>query len=700
MQANFKRFVKYIQSLFLKNESDIRSRMMPYRITFIYAAAGCLWILFSDILLDVLIDDMTTITRLQTYKGWFYVLATSVLIFYMTHRDVKKLDHANSKLQQGNKMLEEANNSLTSTKAELDNQLKKLNESEELLKASEERYRLALEGSNDGIWDWDIINDEIFLSDRFKDTLGITYSKSVSSLKSWFSYVHPEDVGQLKEALKKCITGISDQLFHKFRIISGGGETIWVLGRGKVIRNKDNTPVRMAGSLTNISSQVEAEERIRNLAYYDRLTALPNREYFMEYLCVEINKIELAENELTDDEFSKLAIMYLDLDNFKSINDTYGHTVGDMLIAAVGGRLISVLDRNDFLSRFSGDEFMILLRNFNSFDDIEKFAQKIINILKQPIFIGDYELYMTGSIGIAVYPNDGSDVYELVRNADTAMYEAKAKGKNDYRFYSREMNIKLAERLETENILRQAIYNNEFSLHYQPQICARTGKVVGMEALIRWYNPEKGYIPPAKFISIAEESGLIIPIGSWVLDAVCSFADTINKAFPQEIGIAINISAKQFRSKNLLDTIVNATKKYNIKPQQLEIEITESTAIDDIDYTIKTIQQLRDMGFRITIDDFGTGYSSLNYIKMFPINGLKMDMSFVRDITHDKKVQAIAKTILSLAHDLNLVVTAEGVETEEQYNWLREQKCDIIQGYFFSKPLPQNEINSFLKSRQ
>lgn len=443
----------------------------------------------------------------------------------------------------------------------------------------------------------------------------------------------------------------------------------------------------------------KAEDKILFLAYYDSLTSLPNRILFKDRL---YQSLVMAKRHQR-----LLAILFLDLDNFKRINDTLGHHAGDELLKQVADRLSNYIRKSDSISRYStdefsavvarlgGDEFTILLTEIAQVHDTIKVAQRILDAIAQPFDIEGQEVFITTSIGIAIYPIDGEDVDSLLKNCDTAMYHAKNEGRNNYKFYEQSLNKTALDILALENNLRKALDKHEFRVYYQPRIDIRTRNVVGFEALIRWQHSQKGIIPPSEFIPIAEETGLIIPIGEWVLNEACKQNKTWQAAGFAPVFISVNLSGKQFKQQNLIKVIDHAMSDVRLDPKYLELEITESI-IQDTKSTADILRELRNLGLKIAVDDFGTGYSSLSYLRRFPLDTLKIDRSFVKDIAKDPDSEAIVKAIIAMAHCLKLKVIAEGVETEEQLKFLSDEGCDEFQGYLISPPLPADEVVRFL----
>lgn len=438
----------------------------------------------------------------------------------------------------------------------------------------------------------------------------------------------------------------------------------------------------------DITKRKQAEHMIKKMAYFDSLTDLPNRTLFHDRLTQAINQAKRTKNPI--------AVLFLDLDRFKIINDSLGHTAGDQLLQEVSKRLLTCIREGDTVSRQGGDEFTMLLPNTTHSGAI-KVARRIIELISHPMEINGHEILVTPSIGISMYPDHGEDVESLLKNADTAMYHAKDLGKNNFQLYSSKLDQQVLERLTLENELRKALERKEFVLHYQPLIQIDSNKMIGVESLIRWHHPLLGVISPTKFIPLAEETGLIVPIGEWIIHTACAQ----NKAWQEKgyppLKVSVNLSGRQFKEPDLVHTISDILNITGLDPQYLELEITENISMNDVNYTIQALQELKALGLRISIDDFGTGYSSLNYLKKFPIDTLKIDQSFVRDIHMDRDDAAIVKAIMAMAFSLDLNVIAEGVETIEQLLFLVNQRCPEAQGYYFNKPLSSDELEGLLK---
>jgi diguanylate cyclase (GGDEF)-like protein len=437
-----------------------------------------------------------------------------------------------------------------------------------------------------------------------------------------------------------------------------------------------------------ISERKQAEERLYYLANHDSLTNLPNRRLFIDRLNQALARLPWGKRVA--------AVLFLDLDRFKQINDTLGHPIGDLLLAAVSERLQSCLRAGDTIARFGGDEFAIILVDMARAEDVSKVAQKIINALSKVFIVKNYELFITTSIGISLCPADGKDADTLLKNADMAVYRAKEQGRNNYQFYLASLNTNALERLAMETSLNQAVERQEFLLHYQPRVDLNTGQIIGIEALVRWQHQSLGMVSPAKFIPLAEETGLIVPIGEWVLRTACAQNKAWQAGGLPPVVVSVNISARQFQQKRLVEMVSRVLKETGLDPQYLELELTESILMQKEEPCIEMLRDLNSMGISLSIDDFGTGYSSLSYLNRLPVKSLKIDKSFVNRITKDTNNAGIVTAIITLAHSLRLEAIAEGVETTEQLEFLRSLHCDGMQGYLFSQPLPAGEATKLM----
>ena len=453
----------------------------------------------------------------------------------------------------------------------------------------------------------------------------------------------------------------------------------------------EDPPVYVA-MILDITEKKKTDDTLNYLAYYDSLTGLPNRSLF-------VDRLEQA-MKIADRNEQLVAVLFVDLDQFKNVNDSLGHDAGDSLLKDAAERLSNCMRASDTVARWGGDEFCLLLQNVNQIDNVNVVAEKIIDSFAESFYIESKKLFITASVGIILYPLDNNDIKSLLKNADTAMYHAKEKGRNNYQFYNHEMSARLEQRLELEHELRHALERDEFMLLYQPQVDIQQGRIVGIEALIRWQHPERGMVPPDQFIGIAEETGLIVPIGEWVLQQACNQMRLLRDSGLPAIHVSVNLSVRQLREASLVDKVGQALRLSGLEASMLDLEITESMLMSDMDRVKRTLRELSDLGVSISVDDFGTGHSSLAYLKQFPISTLKVDRSFIRDIPHNKDDVAITIAIINLAKGLGIRTVAEGVESRDQLDFLKQQKCNLMQGYYFSKPVPYEEIVALLQQEQ
>jgi diguanylate cyclase (GGDEF)-like protein/PAS domain S-box-containing protein len=458
------------------------------------------------------------------------------------------------------------------------------------------------------------------------------------------------------------------------------------------IKDDNDNLTHYIGMSMDISKSKESEEQIRKLINYDPLTGIPNRNLLLDRLHQAILNAEM------DEQIHMVALIYIDIDNFKLINETLGHISGDELLVKLANRFKGCLSKGDTIARLSGDEFAIVLTNMIRTITAATTVKKIIEEVSKPMLIEDKEVFITISAGLSIYPFDGKDMETLLKNAESAMHYIKNRGKNNYQFYSQTMNRSAIERLELETALRKALDRDEFILYYQPKYNLKTNKICGVEALIRWIHPELGIVSPAKFIGIAEEIGFITDIGEWVMDTACRQIKELERKGIKDINVAVNLSSKQFHQTDIIDRIQNSLKMSKLKPDLLELEITESIIMSNAKYIITKLYALKERNIKLSIDDFGTGYSSLSYLKYFPIDSIKIDRSFIMDCITDKDNAEIAKAIIALSHSLGLKVVAEGVETTEQIEFLKSNDCDVAQGYLISKPQPIEEMEKLILS--
>jgi len=679
------------------------------------------------------------------------------------------------------------------------------NNAKRTINTFKERYELATNGSNEGLWDFNVKSGEVFYSNRFKEIIGYVNRPIKNHISSWISAILPEDRAFVTKALENHINGLSKNFYAEHRI-KIKDQIKWVAIRAKASKSKNGTRVvgfinditdikkaeialknseeqfqlfmenlpagafikdeknnflfsnrylndffgvdtlqgknmtdfmssidqeniiknevllkkgtftaeeklsdktgknhyfqthrfvinkngqkLFGGIYSDISKQKKTETKLNILAHYDVLTNLPNRALFQDSLKNAVSKAKRSK--------SKIALMFIDLDNFKMINDTLGHDYGDLLLIEVAKRLKSSLRAEDTVSRLGGDEFTIILEDIQDTSYPSIVAQKIIDTLSEPIALKDEMGYIGASVGIAIFPDDADNIESLIKNADMAMYTAKNGGKNIYKYFTRDMNDDASERLELSNDLRNAISNNQLKLYYQPIMNTKSNTLEAFEALVRWEHPKYGIITPDNFINLAEEGGFMSKVGKWILNQVCA-----QIKFMQSEGvnakISVNISSKQLTQNHLDQTLKSIVKKSKIDPSLLELEVTEGFLMENIDQVQTVLSNLKEIGINTAIDDFGTGYFSLGHLKKLPITKLKIDKSFIDDIPTDKDGMQIASTIITLAQQLSLEVVAEGVETIKQVEFLKSKGCHLMQGYYFSEPIPEDEINSYIR---
>jgi len=559
-----------------------------------------------------------------------------------------------------------------------------------------------------GSWEWELPRDNVHWSDETYRILGIAPDAIAPSFSAFLHYVHPDDRDAVQESMRRLLQ-MREFVGQVVRIRRQDGGVRHAQLQGVRHLDSAGSITRLSGTIQDVTEIKEAEERIRHLAYYDAITGLPNRQFFIERLQQALVHAKRYQR--------LLGLLSLDLDQFKRTNDTLGHSAGNELLLSVSQRLSDAVrapdtfahegketifghDMASTVARLGGDEFSLLITELTHYHDAAKVARRMLEELRKPFRVAKQEVFVSVSVGLALYPLDGDDAETLIKNAGAAMHFAKDQGRDNYQFYSRAMNATALEKLSMEAQLRRALERDELLLHYQPKIRPATGEIVGLEALIRWEHPELGLVSPAQFIPLAEETGLIVPLGEWVLLNACRQNQDWQRLGYPPVHVAVNIASLHFRQGTLGQSVATALQKSGLHPSWLELEVTESMLMDSAETTLATLSTLKGMGVRLAIDDFGTGYSSLSYLKRFPLDTLKIDRSFVKDLPHDAEDAAIAKAIIAMAHSLKLEVVAEGVETAEQLAFLQQHGCDLVQGFLFSKPMAAAAFHDVLSGKK
>lgn len=631
---------------------------------------------------NVLIDDIYTIFKkdIQVMLTLFIAMIMIALSGskFITHQYiqtlkvfrtyVKNLNLTEEKIPQFPNELMEVYNDIVASQNALIN--------------SEARFRDIVTAFNEFVWEVDLDGNYTYLSDKILDILGYSPEELIGT--TTFESIHPEDCDNIMKIFASHIEQQTAFRNLEYRKQKKNGEWIYLSTTSLPIFYEQQL-VGYRGATRDISLLKEKEQEVYSLAYFDRLTSLPNRNALSEYFDTLLQ------------QGKPFATLFVDLDQFKKVNDTLGHTIGDELLVIVTKRLQRAIGKNNAIFRFGGDEFIIILTDYQHTDGLIQYTNTITNDILHPINIDNHQLFVTLSIGISLYPNHGKDMETLIKNADMAMYKAKDNGRNQFMIYCEIFNKSVVENFEISNDLIEAITSNQFTLHYQPQVNLQTQKIVGVEALVRWIHPTKGMISPAQFIPIAEESSTIITLGTYILRRACSDRKHWLDEGIDDIRVAVNISIKQFEQETFVEQVMTILSETQLDPKYLELEITEGIAMTNPKAVIKKLQQLKEKHIYISIDDFGMGYSSMNYLKQLPIHQLKIDKAFIQDISEQSDF-AIVQSIISLAQSLNLTVVAEGVETNNQATILKNLQYPSAQGYFYFKPMPKEDLIPLLKS--
>ncbi|TCK90505.1 PAS domain S-box-containing protein/diguanylate cyclase (GGDEF)-like protein [Natranaerovirga hydrolytica] len=798
-----------------KSQQKINPKKEAMKITILYVGIGLTWIFLSDRALEYLTEDSATVVLFSTYKGWLFVLVTGLVMYCLIKKWSTSVKEA---LKESNENLEELTatyEEVVAIEEELMKQNKELQISNYNLLESEQRYALAVEGVNDGVWEWDIKKDTHFYSTQYKKMLGYETNEIEDTKEQWMALVHQEDQERVFNNLDQYLKSQEGIYEDVYRMKCKNGEYKTILSRAVAVWNGEGEAIRMVGSHsdvtenkileknlnrakafskrildevtviviiwdrdtlklkefnkyaeiatgyakeevigknwidifipqdakeqlidliknatnikevqehenqwvtkdgvkidvlwnnkllydtegnideivsvgTNITERKQMESKLYRLAYYDILTELPNRAKFEVSISEKIQAMEPGQ---------KCAILFMDIDNFKHINDTLGHTVGDELLVYISRYLDRCIKEPNIVSRIGGDEFVVYLQDVHTYEDVVDWINQLLMKLRKPWVLKKQEFFISLSIGVALFPDNGEDPIELMKNADTAMYCAKEKGKDQFAFYTKEMEEKTLYYIHMVNRIRKAIEKNEFSLVYQPFIDLETKEILGVEALIRWNHPTDGYISPVDFIPIAESNGMITQITKWVIkNAIEQKVEWKNKDV--HLKMSVNLSGNDLVREEILEYIKSIIEDKKLKCKDFQIEITETAMMSNLDKAVDTLTKLRELGVQIALDDFGTGYSSLNYIKNLPIDVLKMDRDFINTIINENEEEALVSYVIKLAQALNLKVIAEGIETKEQEAFLLKNKCNMGQGYLYSKPIDPKNMEKIYK---
>lgn len=515
------------------------------------------------------------------------------------------------------------------------------------------------------------------------------YSEDDLLSMNFYQLIHPSEHDNLQIHMQQLIDKKIKLYQSEQQCFRKNGDTLWIMSTLSLTRDKDDKPSYFIIQVQNITLQKKAEERLRHMAYHDPLTGLANRnklEQFISHILAAARRHQQV-----------FALLFLDLDRFKNINDTIGHEAGDALLQIVAERLRNTVRITDMVARLGGDEFVLLITDVKQAESVAIIAQKILENVLKVIIVKGQEIYITTSIGISLYPYDGQNMQTLMKNADLALYRAKEHGRNNYQFYTAEMTSRAQEKMALQNALGHALVKHEFMLHYQPKMEISTRRITGVEALLRWKNKEYGMITPDEIVSLAEETGLIIPVSEWILKTACNQLKVWHEMGFTSLTMAVNCSARQFKHSNFLDDVLNTITEVGISPQSLEIEVTESTIMQDPENTLRVLYGLKDLGVRIAIDDFGTGYWSLGNLRRLSVDVIKIDKTFIKQVIADETSAAITSAIIAMVNKLDIVAIAEGVETREQYEFLANEGCAEIQGYYLTRPLTDEAMTHFLQ---
>lgn len=637
------------------NNALLAARRMARRIVYVYVLLVGLWVLIqSGILISPILGiKIEPLPWPQMLAGWFFVASTGWLLYLLLDRGLQLIDSAHEALRLRDRAIESSINAILITDSRQPDQ------------------------------------PIVYVNPAFERITGYSSKEAIGRSSR---FLHGPDVNQPElEALRLAIKEQRESrvLLRNYR---KDGTMYWNELTVAPVKNDAGEVTHYVGVQNDISEMRRYQDELANRSNLDGLTGLPNRNLLADRVKGAIARAERYTHGI--------AIVFVDLDNFKLVNESMGHRMGDQLLQLVAERLKSCMRTVDTVARIGGDEFVLVLVDQANEHVVSSELYRIADTFGKPYIVGDQELFVTGSAGIAFYPQDGTELETLLKNAESAMYRAKESGRNTLKFYTEDMNLRISGRLALENKLRRAVERNELFLHYQPQVDLKSNQIFGTEALVRWRHPDLGIVSPAQFIPLAEDTGMIVAIGEWVLRTACLQNKAWQDAGLPPIAVAVNISARQFREKGLVHAVERILQESALDPRYLELEVTESVIMHDAEQVIAILKQIKSLGVKLSIDDFGTGYSSLSYLKRFPVDRLKIDQSFIREITSSPDDAAITQAVINLGHSLNLRVIAEGVETQEQLDFLSDRQCDEKQGYLISRPVPAEEFAQLLRAKR
>lgn len=630
-----------------------REKRIARNVAVVYAFLVGMWIFVSSgipvgFILGI---EVAESAWLQSFTGWFFVVSSAWLLYLMMNRHLTSVRESEAALKLRDRAIESSVNAIIITDA----------------RAPGEPI--------------------VYVNPAFERITGFLATEAVG--RNW-SFLHGDDTDQAGlENIRAAIRGTREghAVLRNYR---KDGSLFWNELFVAPVRDPEGGVSHFVGVLNDITDNRRYQEELEHQANHDSLTGLPNRNLLRDRISQAI---------VFADRYDQVAVIaFLDLDNFKLVNDSLGHDAGDQMLKLAAGRLASSLRASDTVARIGGDEFVLVLHFAAGDGMIGQHVQRLLTSIAQPFNINGREVFVTCSVGVSIYPQDGKDGDTLLKNADAAMYRAKEQGKNTFQFFTRELNERVSERLDLESDLRRALERGEFAVYYQPQVDLVTGRIVGAEALVRWRHPSRGAVAPGRFVAIAEETGLIVPIGEWILRTACEQIKAWQQAGLPPLAVAVNLSARQFREAQLAELVESVLADTGVEPGLLELELTETVLMRNPEEAETALRHLKSMGLRVAIDDFGSGYSSLNYLKRFPIDKLKIDGSFVQDLPESEDGSAIVLAVISLGHSLGLRVIAEGVERRRQAEFLRAHGCDELQGYYYGAPMPAEEFAELLRN--